>query len=200
MKLSLSEDQLCYVQLRLIDLMRAAVFFDRDGVLNEDDGYACDPDKIRWVEGARQAVKAVNDAGYLAFVVTNQSGIARGLYEEWHVRELHEWMSRELASIGAHIDAFEFCPHHPDGLIERYRVLCNCRKPQPGMIRALLERYSVDIDASFMIGDKQSDLAAAQAAGIAAYLFDGSNLHTFIAPLLTDRSYPPDQSPSHRGG
>ena len=170
-----------------MSLMRPAVFFDRDGVLNEDDGYAFDPDKIRWVEGAQQAVKAVNDAGYLAFVVTNQSGIARGFYEERHVRDLHEWMSRELAIVGAHIDAFEYCPHHPDGVIERYRALCNCRKPQPGMIRGLVERYAVDIDASFMIGDKQSDLAAAQAAGLAGYLFDGENLHTFIAPLLADR-------------
>ncbi|WP_210346981.1 HAD family hydrolase [Bradyrhizobium sp. CCBAU 53351] len=177
-----------------MSLVRPAVFFDRDGVLNEDDGYTFEPEKIRWVEGAQQAVKAVNDAGYLAFVVTNQSGIARGFYEERHVHDLHEWMSRELANVGAHIDAFEFCPHHPDGLIERYRALCNCRKPEPGMIRALLERYAVDLDASFMIGDKQTDLAAAQAAGIAAYLFDGSNLHTFIAPLLVDWSYPPDQS------
>jgi D-glycero-D-manno-heptose 1,7-bisphosphate phosphatase len=109
-------------------------------------------------------------------------------------------MSRELALVGARIDAFEFCPHHPDGVIERFRILCNCRKPQPGMIRALLERYSVDIDASFMIGDKQSDLAAAQAVGIGAYLFDGSNLHTFIAPLLTNPSNPRDQLPSNRGG
>ena len=186
--------------LGLRDLKHPAVFFDRDGVLNEDDGYAFDPGQIRWLEGAQQAVKAVNDAGYLAFVVTNQSGIARGLYEEWHVRNLHEWMSRELAIVGARIDAFEFCPHHPDGLVERYRVLCSCRKPQPGMIRALLERYSVDIDASFMIGDKQSDLAAAQAVGIGAYLFDGSNLHTFIAPLLTNPSNPRDQLPSNRGG
>ncbi|WP_338318765.1 D-glycero-alpha-D-manno-heptose-1,7-bisphosphate 7-phosphatase [Bradyrhizobium ottawaense] len=182
-------------------MMRPAVFFDRDGVLNVDDGYTFDPDKIRWVEGAQQAVKAVNDAGYLAFVVTNQSGIARGYYEERHVRNLHEWMSRELESFGAHIDSFEFCPHHPDGLIERYRVLCNCRKPQPGMIRALLERYPVDIDASFMIGDKQSDLDAAQAAGIAAYLFDGSNLHSFIGRLLTEWSPdPPPQILSHRRG
>ncbi|MCK1314159.1 HAD family hydrolase [Bradyrhizobium sp. 23] len=181
-------------------MKRPAVFFDRDGVLNEDDGYAFDPEKIRWIEGAQHAVKAVNDAGYLAFVVTNQSGIARGFYEEQHVRNLHEWMSRELANVGARIDAFEYCPHHPEGLVERYRVLCSCRKPQPGMIRALLERYAVDVDASFLIGDKQSDLAAAQAAGIAAYLFDGSNLRTFIAPLLTDRSYPPDQSKSYRGG
>ncbi|MBR0904568.1 HAD-IIIA family hydrolase [Bradyrhizobium liaoningense] len=165
--------------------MRPAVFFDRDGVLNEDDGYSFDPDKIRWVEGAQQAIRAVNDAGYFAFVVTNQSGIARGFYEERHVRNLHERMSCHLANIDAHIDAFEFCPHHPDGLIPQYRVLCDCRKPRPGMIRALVERYPVDIDASFMVGDKQSDLAAAQAAGIAGYLFDGSNLHTFIVPLLT---------------
>ncbi|MGY4596866.1 D,D-heptose 1,7-bisphosphate phosphatase [Bradyrhizobium sp. GM22.5] len=137
----MSEDQRGILSnLGLSDLKRPAVFFDRDGVLNEDDGYACDPDKIRWVEGAQQAVKAVNDAGYLAFVVTNQSGIARGFYEERHVCSLHEWMSRELANIGARIDAFEFCPHHPESLIERYRVLCNCRKPEPGMIKALVER------------------------------------------------------------
>lgn len=178
--------------------MRPAVFFDRDGVLNEDDGYAFDPGKIRWVKGAQRAVKAVNDAGYFAFVVTNQSGIARGFYEERHVRNLHEWMSRDLANIGAHIDAFEFCPHHPDGLIARYRVLCSCRKPQPGMIKALLDRYPVDIDASFMIGDKPSDLAAAQAAGIAGYLFDGSNLDALIASLLTDRSPDRPRSPSGR--
>lgn len=177
---------------------RPAVFFDRDGVLNEDDGYAFVPEKIRWVQGAQQAVKAVNDAGYFAFVVTNQSGVARGFYEERHVRDLHEWMSRELTIVGARIDAFEFCPHHPDGPIEQYRVFCNCRKPQPGMIRALLERYPVDIDSSFMIGDKQSDLVAAQAAGITGYLFDGPNLHTFVAPLLTSWSHHgPNQ---HRGG
>lgn len=169
--------------------MRPAVFFDRDGVLNEDDGYAFDPNEIRWVEGAQQAVKAVNDAGYFAFVVTNQSGIARGLYEEHHVRHLHDWMSDELARIGAHIDAFEYCPHHPDGHVLQYRVLCNCRKPQPGMIRALLEQYPVNTYYSFMIGDKQSDLDAAKAAGVAGYLFDGTNLQAFITPLLAGRAH-----------
>ncbi|MBR0821783.1 HAD-IIIA family hydrolase [Bradyrhizobium liaoningense] len=164
--------------------MRPAVFFDRDGVLNEDDGYACDPNKVRWVEGAQQAVKAVNDAGYFAFVVTNQSGIARGFYEERHVRNLHEWMSYELAIIGAHIDAFEFCPHHPEGRIAHFRTLCSCRKPKPGMILTLLDRYPVDKHISFMIGDKQSDLDAAKAAGIAGYLFDGLDLRAFITPLL----------------
>ncbi|MET4419034.1 HAD family hydrolase [Bradyrhizobium sp. RT3a] len=168
-------------------IMRPAVFFDRDGVLNEDDGYAFDPQKIRWVAGAPQAVKTVNDAGYFAFVVTNQSGIARGFYKEHHVRSLHEWMSNELARIGARIDAFEFCPHHPDARIARYRRICDCRKPQPGMIKSLLHRYPVNVSESFLIGDKQGDLDAAKAAGIAGYLFEGPNLEAFITPLLVDR-------------
>ncbi|MGY3119653.1 D-glycero-D-manno-heptose 1,7-bisphosphate phosphatase [Bradyrhizobium sp. S3.14.4] len=145
--------------------------------------------KFGGVAGALEAVKAVNEAGYFAFVVTNQSGIARGFYEECHVRSLHEWMSNELASVGAQIDAFEFCPHHPDAQIARYRVLCSCRKPQPGMINALLKRYPVSVSDSFMIGDKQSDLDAAKAAGIQAYLFDGANLKSFITPLLAQRSH-----------
>ncbi|MGY3549424.1 MULTISPECIES: HAD-IIIA family hydrolase [unclassified Bradyrhizobium] len=107
------EDGGAVAELEPSDPMRPAAFFDRDGVLNEDDGYVFDPNTIRWVKGARQAVKAVSDAGYFAFVATNQSGIARGFYQEHHVRSLHEWMSRDLASIGAHIDAFEVCPHHP---------------------------------------------------------------------------------------
>lgn len=169
--------------------MRPAVFFDRDGVLNEDDGYAFDPHKIRWIAGAQQAVKAVNNAGYFAFVVTNQSGIARGFYEERHVRSLHEWMSDELANIDAHIDAFEFCPHHPDACIAQYRRICSCRKPQPGMIKALLSRYPVKVSESFLIGDKQSDLDAAKAAGIAGHLFEGPSLEAFITPLLVHRSH-----------
>src|SRR3954467_5114411 len=180
MKLSLSEDQLCYVQLRLIDLMRAAVFFDRDGVLNEDDGYACDPDKIRWVEGAREAVKAVNDAGYLAFVVTNQSGVARGLYKESDIRILHSRMAEELAKVGAHIDAFEYCPHHPEASVELYRTSCTCRKPEPGMITKIMNRFPVDSARSFLVGDKFTDIEAANGAGIRGYLFEGPNLQHFV--------------------
>ena len=102
-------------------LRRPAVFFDRDGVLNHDSGYTFEAGKLQWIEGAREAVKAVNDAGYFAFVVTNQSGVARGFYEESHVHALHRWMADEMAAIGAHIDAFEYCPDHPDGTVERYR-------------------------------------------------------------------------------
>ncbi len=120
------------------------MFFDRDGVLNHDSGYTFETHKLQWIEGAREAVKAVNDAGYFAFVVTNQSGVARGFYEESHVQALHRWMADEMATIGAHIDAFEYCPDHPDGTIEQYRRVSDRRKPAPGMITDLLGRFSID--------------------------------------------------------
>jgi D-glycero-D-manno-heptose 1,7-bisphosphate phosphatase len=163
---------------------RPAAFFDRDGVLNRDIGYLFETSKLEWIDGAREAVKAVNDMGYFAFVVTNQSGVARGLYDERHVRDLHAWMADEFAKIGAHIDAFEYCPFHPDGTVERYRQLSHRRKPAPGMITDLLERFPVDLERSFLVGDQPTDLEAACAAGLKGYLFSGSNLETFVRPLL----------------
>ena len=122
-------------------MIKPAVFFDRDGVLNEDCGYLFEIHKFKWVNGAREAVKAVNSAGYFAFVVTNQSGVARGLYQEAHVHRLHEHMAKEWARVGAHIDAFEYCPDHPEAIIERYRRASYRRKPAPGMILDLLKRF-----------------------------------------------------------
>lgn len=164
--------------------MLPAVFFDRDGVLNEDDGYAFEPSKIRWVKGAMEAVRAVNQSGYFAFVVTNQSGVARGFYGEQQVRGLHAWMADQLASVGARIDEFAYCPHHPEGTVAEYRQPCICRKPQPGMINELVKRHSVDIRRSILIGDKQSDIEAAAAAGVTGHLFRGADLEAFIVPLL----------------
>ena len=163
---------------------RPAVFFDRDGVLNKDIGYLFETSKLVWIDGAREAVKAVNDLGYFAFVVTNQSGVARGLYDEMHVRALHDWMADELARIGAHIDAFEYCPYHPEGTVERYRQASERRKPAPGMITDLLQRFPVDAGRSFLIGDQPTDLSAASAAGVKGYLFSGQNLEQFLRPLL----------------
>ncbi|UFX47783.1 HAD family hydrolase [Bradyrhizobium sp. 41S5] len=163
---------------------RPAVFFDRDGVLNHDIGYLFESHRLIWIEGAREAVKAVNDMGYLAFVVTNQSGVARGLYEEAHVQELHDWMAAEFGKIGAHIDAFEYCPFHPEGTVERYRQVSHRRKPSPGMITDLLERFPVDVERSFLVGDQPTDLEAARAAGVRGYLFSGPNLEAFLKPLL----------------
>jgi D-glycero-D-manno-heptose 1,7-bisphosphate phosphatase len=163
---------------------RPAVFFDRDGVLNEDIGYLFEVGKLRWIDGAREAVKVANDTGYLVFVVTNQSGVARGLYEETHVEALHKAMSADLARIGAHIDAFEYCPYQPEAVIERYRRVSHRRKPAPGMINDLLERFPVDVRRSILIGDKATDLEAARAAGIKGYLFPGNNLEHFFRSIL----------------
>jgi D,D-heptose 1,7-bisphosphate phosphatase len=169
-------------------LRRPAVFFDRDGVLNHDSGYTFEAGKLQWIEGAQEAVKAVNDAGYFAFVVTNQSGVARGFYEESHVHALHRWMADEMAAIGAHIDAFEYCPDHPDGTVERYRRVNDRRKPGAGMITDLLARFPVNADKSLLVGDKPSDLEAARAAGLQGHLFSGGNLEAFVRRHLPHRS------------
>ena len=168
-------------------LRRPAVFFDRDGVLNHDTGYIFEASKLKWIDGAREAVKAVNDAGYFAFVVSNQSGVARGLYQESDIHSLHRWMADEMALMGAHIDAFEYCPDHPEGTIERYRRESDRRKPAPGMITDLLRRFPVNVDDSILIGDRASDLEAARAAGLRGYLFSGGNLEAFVKQHLRPR-------------
>jgi D,D-heptose 1,7-bisphosphate phosphatase len=168
-------------------LNRPAVFFDRDGVLNHDTGYIFETSKLKWIDGAREAVKAVNDAGYFAFVASNQSGVARGLYEESDIRSLHRWMADEMASMGAHIDAFEYCPDHPEGTIERYRRENHRRKPGAGMITDLLSRFPVNANDSILIGDRASDLEAARAAGLKGYLFSGGNLEAFVKQHLQPR-------------
>jgi D,D-heptose 1,7-bisphosphate phosphatase len=169
-------------------LRRPAVFFDRDGVLNHDTGYIFETSKLKWIDGAREAVKAVNDAGFFAFVVSNQSGVARGLYQESDIHALHRWMADEMALMGAHIDAFEYCPDHPGGTIERYRRESDRRKPGPGMITDLLGRFPVNADHSILIGDKASDLEAARAGGLQGYLFSGGNLEVFVKQRLQPRS------------
>ena len=143
---------------------RGAVIFDRDGVLNHEVGFAHRPDQITWIPGALSAVKAVNDAGLFAFVATNQSGVARGLYTEADVMTLHAWMNGQLAEVGAHIDAFVYSPYHPDAPLDAYRRDSDCRKPGPGLIRRLLADWPVDPGRVCLIGDQETDMAAARAA------------------------------------
>ncbi len=163
---------------------RPAIFFDRDGVLNMDTGYPHLFAEMRWVDGAIEAVRMANQAGYYVFVVTNQSGVARGLYDEPSVMALHRHMTAHFAENGAVIDDFRYCPHLPDAPVPQYRRDCDCRKPAPGMIRDLLAAWPVDPAHAFLVGDRATDLAAAQAAGIAGHLYESGSLSSFIAPLL----------------
>jgi D-glycero-D-manno-heptose 1,7-bisphosphate phosphatase len=162
---------------------RPAAFLDRDGVLIADDGYPHDPAKVSWMPGAAATVKRLNDAGYYVFVVTNQAGVGHGYYPENQIQVMHRWMAEQLARDGAHVDAWEYCPHHPEAALETYRRNCRRRKPGDGMIKDLLAAWPVRRETSFLIGDRESDLAAAAAAGIAAHHFTGGALDTFLARL-----------------
>ena len=157
---------------RSADTRRPAAFLDRDGVLNVDHGYAYRPDQIEWIDGAPEAVRSLNEAGYLVLVVTNQSGVARGFYDEDAVKSLHTYMQQHLASHGARVDAFYYCPHHPEGTIKSLAVNCRCRKPGPGMLEQAASEWPIDRDASFMIGDKDADMAAAHAFNVRGVKFD----------------------------
>jgi histidinol-phosphate phosphatase family protein len=148
---------------------RGALFLDRDGVLNEDVGFVGDIARFRWIEGTRAAIKTANDSGLLVFVVTNQSGVARGFFDEEAVRRVHVHMQAELREIGARIDDFRYCPYHPQGSVPAYTRPSPWRKPEPGMILDLMAHWPVDPTRSILIGDRGSDVEAGHAAGIAAY-------------------------------
>lgn len=165
-------------------LTRPALFLDRDGVLNIDKGYLHRQEDFVWIDGARDTVRLANDKGWFVFVVTNQAGVARGYYEERDIGVLHAFMQEELAASGAHIDAFEYCPHHPEGTRPGYDKACDRRKPGPGMIRDLLKAWPVDAARSFLVGDMPHDVAAAEAAGIRGHIFPGGDLLALVKLLL----------------
>jgi D-glycero-D-manno-heptose 1,7-bisphosphate phosphatase len=171
--------------MKPLDVMRPAAFLDRDGVLNEDRGYVYDAAEFRWIPGAKEAVAFLNRAGYLTILVTNQSGIARGLYTEDDFHRLQGWMRDELAADGAHLDAVYYCPHHPEAKLAAYRKSCDCRKPAPGMLARAIRERAIDLSASFLIGDKASDCEAAAAVGVRCHRFEGGNLLEFVRGVMT---------------
>ncbi len=158
---------------------RPALFLDRDGVLNVDKTYVSRIEDLEWVEGAAEAVRAFNERGWWVFVVTNQSGVAFGYYTEDDMHALHRHMIETLASQNARIDRIYHCPFHEEGTVARYRRASYDRKPRPGMLVQAMTDFPVERERSFLIGDKNTDIAAARAAGIEGFLYAGGNLAQF---------------------
>ena len=142
-----------------------AVFLDRDGVLIEDVHYLSCVEQIRLIDGAAAAIKRLNEAGLPVVVVTNQSGVAHGHFPEERIAEVHSYLDRLLAEEGASVSRYYHCPHHPSEGIRPYRVSCACRKPNPGMFLAAADELGLNLNQSWMIGDKISDLEAGHRAG-----------------------------------
>ena len=161
----------------------AAIFIDRDGTLNEDIGYVSTPDDLVLYPWAAEAVRRVNESGLLAIVITNQSGIARGMYTEERLSSIHLRMIEQLACEGARIDAVYYCPHHPDVGDVRYRIACDCRKPRIGMLDRAARDHRIDLKRSFVVGDKASDINLAGNAGArSALVLTGYGRETLTHP------------------
>jgi D-glycero-D-manno-heptose 1,7-bisphosphate phosphatase len=162
----------------------SAVLMDRDGVVNVDAGYIWRPDQIIWVPGFFYIARKLKEKGVPLYLITNQSGIARGLFTEDQARFLMDWMCDTTAARGGKISGYYLCPHHPQGVVFRYAAVCECRKPKSGLIEQCISDHQLDRRSTIMIGDKESDITAASSAGIAGYLFDGGNLKTFVHGLV----------------
>ena len=145
---------------------RKAAFIDRDGVINVETGYPHRLEDFVFLPGAIDGLQRLQAAGYLLVVITNQSGIARGLYSEADYLRLTAYMQQQLLAAGVQLSAVEYCPHLPDAEIARYRVACDCRKPLPGMLRRSAGALNIDLPASILVGDRATDIQAGRSAGV----------------------------------
>lgn len=165
-------------------LTRPALFLDRDGVCNIDHGWVGSRDRFEWTPGAKAAMRMAHARGWHVFIVTNQSGVARGLYDEAAVQALHRWMLDEVLQSGGTIDDVRYCPFHPEAAVPAYRRSSAWRKPGPGMILDLLRAWELDPRRCALVGDQATDMTAAAAAGVAGSLFPGGDLAEFVRPIL----------------
>ncbi len=155
-------------------MKRRAVFIDRDGTISEEVGYVNHPSRYRVFPYAAAAIKTLNDAGWLAVLVTNQAGVARGYFAEEMIASVHNILRQELQRGGARLDAIYYCPHHPTVGAQPYRLDCDCRKPRPGLIQRAAQEFDIDFAQSWMVGDRYGDMELARNAGLrAAFVLSG---------------------------
>lgn len=156
--------------------MKAAIFLDRDGVINVDHGYVAKIDDFRFIDGSIEAMQILKSKGYLLVVITNQSGIARGYYSEADFHNLTEWMDWSLADKGVELDGIYYCPHHADKGISEYKIDCECRKPKTGMLDSAIADLDINPKLSLLVGDKLSDIEAGNKVGLkGSYLVNSGN-------------------------
>ncbi len=147
-----------------------ACFLDRDGVLIEEGNYISSPSDVSIFHETIQALKILRKNGFKIIVITNQGGVAKGYYKEKSILDVHREIDRQLATAKLKIDKYYYCPHHPEGTVKKYSIACRCRKPAPGLIFNAAKDFDIDLSKSFLIGDKISDIEAAQNAGCSAIL------------------------------
>ena len=155
-------------------MKRPAVFIDRDGTISEEVGYVNHPSRFRVFPYAAEAIRILNEIGWLAIVITNQAGVARGYFSEDVILKIHEQLRGDLQNGGAQLDAIYYCAHHPSVGEPPYRLDCDCRKPKPGLIQQAARDFDIDIAASWMAGDRYSDVELARNAGLrSAFVLSG---------------------------
>lgn len=155
-------------------MKRRAVFIDRDGTLSEEVGYINHPSRFRLFPYSADAIRHLNENGWLAVVTTNQAGVARGYFSEEIIANVHEGMIKDLESAGARLDGIYYCAHHPSVGEPPYRFDCDCRKPKPGLISRAAHDFGIDLKQSWMVGDRYSDVEVAQNAGVkSAFVLSG---------------------------
>lgn len=148
-------------------MTKSAVFLDRDGVLTVEESYVCDAKQLKIFPYAKDCVDKIHRKGYYAIVITNQSGIARGLFSEEELQKMNRILTRETG-----VDAVYYCPHHPEGTVKKYAVKCNCRKPQTGLLEEACRDFGIDLAKSFMVGDRAGDILTGKAMGIKTVLLE----------------------------
>ena len=166
------------------NLRRPALFLDRDGVCNLDHGWVGTQDRFEWMPGALQAIRVAHQRGCHVFIVTNQSGVARGHYTEADVQALHRWMLDQVIQAGGTLDDVRYCPYHPEAAVPAYRQAHPWRKPAPGMVLDLIRAWDLDPARCALVGDQPTDLQAAASAGIPGHLFTGGDLARTVLPIL----------------